>query len=160
MALNLKGIKKNIFNQSNRDETGLRNGNPVLSLIDAEVSSIYNSDLSEQDLTTSYQIINGLTGTIRLDQDSYCLVIYSGEFNGLTTINADVIIDIDGTPQTKTTRRMGGVTTFINFTQGIFELKAGTHTISIKAKQSAGTTGDLVSGDNGEMNIIIFRKNK
>ncbi|MCK4429093.1 MAG: hypothetical protein KAU95_01860, partial [Candidatus Aenigmarchaeota archaeon] len=81
MALKLKTGMKNIFGQSRKDNTGIT-GITQSAVLDSSLISIYNSDLTEQDLTTSYVTINGLTASLDLEQDSIVQVTYSGEFSG------------------------------------------------------------------------------
>ena len=272
--------------KGDKGDTGAQGDQGIQGIPGVISSSISNSDLSEQDLTTSYAVINGLTAEIILSESAVVQVIWSGEFNGqaddvtyyysitpadlfgrelesddvrgngdftranvnginlvglvhlphgatvtnviiygsvsdkawnlvnsavdgtggtvMATANlntadssitdpiidnqqkqyylsipnidtndavyggvitytlketqeVEVAIHIDGAEQTKTRRIDGLRNTFTMNTQALFSLSSGTYDIDIRAKLLSGSTGDIVSGDNGEMDILVFR---
>jgi len=160
IGLNFKNQFKSIFGQSEKDNVGM-NGEQETGILDAFVGRIANSNQEEQDLTTSFKILNEMELTLKLEQDSILLAIFSGEFNGVSSSKAEIALYVDNVQQSDTKRIAGDNTTvFVLGTQGVFNLKAGTHKVSIKGKLNSGSIGDIVSGDNGELNIITFKKQK
>ena len=280
------GIQGDKGDKGDKGDTGAQGDQGIQGIPGVIGSAISNSDLSEQDLTTSYAVINGLTQEIILSESAVVQVIWSGEFNGkaddvthyysitpadlfgrelesddvrgngdftranvnginlvglvhlphgaivtnviiygsvsdkawslvhsavngsggtvMATANlntadssitdatidnvnkqyylsvpsidtndavlggvitytlketqeVEVAIHIDGAEQTKTRRIDGLRNTFTMNTQALFSLSSGTYDIDIRAKLLSGSTGDIVSGDNGEMDILIFR---
>jgi len=123
-------------------------------------------DLASESINTADTSISNAT----VDNSTYGYHFYTENFDAnnaiygaiiaytfLETQDVDVAIHIDAAEQTKTRRRDGGRSPFMMNTQGLFTLAADTYDIDIRAKLSAGNVGDIVSGDNGEMDILIFK---